>query len=61
MKNNHDLVRREESAHDYDPPALTVIGDIRHVVMGVPGAAWDHHGYSDPIFEFQMDGEEPKA
>ena len=61
MEHNHDTLRgaeRVRAADDYDPPTLTVIGDIRQVVMGVPGAAWDHNGYSEPIFEFQADGEE---
>jgi hypothetical protein len=61
MKSNDDKVRPAETARragDYDPPTLTVIGDIRELVMGVPGAAWDHQGYSDPLFEFQADGEE---
>ena len=60
MDSNHEHVRQAESAPgaDYNPPTLTVIGDIREVVLGVPGVAWDHNGYSDPIFEFQADGEE---
>ena len=61
MEQHDDTVRRAETmrgADEYVPPTLTVIGDVRHVVMGVPGAAWDHQGYSDPIFEFQADGEE---
>jgi hypothetical protein len=60
MDSNRDNVRPAESARadEYQPPTLTVIGDIREVVMGVPGYAWDNQGYSEPIFEFQSDGEE---
>lgn len=61
MDSNHENERPAERARDnadYEPPTLTAIGNIREVVMGVPGAAWDNHGYSDPIFEFQPDGEE---
>ena len=61
MKSNNEIVQQADSGrerNDYDPPTLTLIGDIRELVMGVPGVAADNHGYSDPIFEFQPDGEE---
>ena len=61
MRSNNEIERQTDivrEGSDYDPPTLTVIGNIREVVMGVPGSAWDHQGYSDPIFEFQPDGDE---
>jgi hypothetical protein len=60
MDSNRNNVRQGESerADEYRPPTLTLIGNIQEVVLGVPGYAWDHNGYSEPIFEFQPDGEE---
>ena len=43
---------------EFEAPELTVIGDARAVVLGVPMSGWDHRGLTAPELEFQPDEEQ---
>jgi hypothetical protein len=40
----------------YEPPRVTLIGEDRQVILGVPANGDDYFGYSFPHFEFEPDG-----
>jgi hypothetical protein len=43
----------------YERPRLTLIGDGRRVILGVPGGGDDYFGFSRERFEFEPDSSEP--
>lgn len=55
MKNQQDTITLE-TLDDYEAPALTVIGQARAVVLGLPGSGFDGlYGITEPEFEFAED------
>ena len=55
MKTNQTDVNPIENAVEFEPPTLTVIGEARDVVLGIPHAGWDWRGWAVLQFEFESD------
>ena len=58
MSHHDDPTTTRTDTTAYYPPVLILIGRAANVVLGIPAAGDDHHGFIPWRFEFEEDNDE---